>query len=237
MGIISLLQIDLGILHFFNGSGNMLMDQMVVILTSGLTWIPLYLTLFYVVMRNNETMPQIGLVVLSAALCILFADGLVDGIIKPLVARWRPSNIGEIHHLCGEWHPTQGLWFLFGSCSQHDVDSGLLLLAHTKQDDDHHDGGLVVAQLLDTPLSRRSLSERHPLWIALGCSGGLLGIYLLLQDVLQDFTQDQVHLQSIHQHGLRLCRLGHVPVHLDVHPRLCIRPCLRDDGEPLILKK
>ena len=64
MGIISLLQIDLGILHFFNGSGNMLMDQMVVILTSGLTWIPLYLTLFYVVMRNNETMPQIGLVVL-----------------------------------------------------------------------------------------------------------------------------------------------------------------------------
>lgn len=27
MGIISLLQIDLGILHFFNGSGNMLMDQ------------------------------------------------------------------------------------------------------------------------------------------------------------------------------------------------------------------
>lgn len=92
MGIISLLQIDLGILHFFNGSGNMLMDQMVVILTSGLTWIPLYLTLFYVVMRNNETMPQIGLVVLSTALCILFADGLVDGIIKPLVARWRPSN-------------------------------------------------------------------------------------------------------------------------------------------------
>lgn len=88
----SLMQIDLGLLHFFNGGGNMLMDQIVWVLTSGLTWIPLYLALFYVVIRNNETMPQIGLVILSAFLCVLFADGMVDGIIKPLVGRWRPSN-------------------------------------------------------------------------------------------------------------------------------------------------
>lgn len=79
-------------LHFFNGSGNMLLDQIVWLLSSGLTWVPLYLALFYIVMRNNETMSQIGLVVLMAILCIFFSDGLVDGIIKPLVARWRPSN-------------------------------------------------------------------------------------------------------------------------------------------------
>ena len=88
----SLQQIDLELLHFFNGSGNLFFDQLAWVLTSGLTWIPLYLALFYIVMRNNETMPQIGLVVLSAFLCVLFADGLVDGIIKPTVARWRPSN-------------------------------------------------------------------------------------------------------------------------------------------------
>lgn len=87
-----LLSIDLALLHFFNGSDNLLIDQFVWVLTSGLTWIPLYLALFYIVMRNNETMPQIGLVILGAALCILFADGLADGIIKPLVGRWRPSN-------------------------------------------------------------------------------------------------------------------------------------------------
>lgn len=87
-----LLSIDLALLHFFNGSDNLLIDQFVWVLTSGLTWIPLYLALFYIVMRNNETMPQIGLVILGAALCILFADGLTDGIIKPLVGRWRPSN-------------------------------------------------------------------------------------------------------------------------------------------------
>lgn len=83
---------DMQLLSLFNGSDNIMLDQMVQILTSGLTWIPLYVMLFFVVMRNNETMGQIALVVGSAIFCVLFADGLVDGIIKQLAERWRPSN-------------------------------------------------------------------------------------------------------------------------------------------------
>lgn len=83
---------DMQVLSFFNGSDNIMLDQMVQILTSGLTWIPLYVMLFFVVIRNNETMGQIALVVGSAIFCVLFADGLVDGIIKQLAERWRPSN-------------------------------------------------------------------------------------------------------------------------------------------------
>lgn len=83
---------DMQVLSLFNGSDNIMLDQMVQILTSGLTWIPLYVMLFLVVMRNNETMGQIALVVGSAIFCVLFADGLVDGIIKQLAERWRPSN-------------------------------------------------------------------------------------------------------------------------------------------------
>lgn len=83
---------DMQVLSIFNGSDNIMLDQMVQILTSGLTWIPLYVMLFCVVMRNNETMGQIALVVGSAIFCVLFADGLVDGIIKQLAERWRPSN-------------------------------------------------------------------------------------------------------------------------------------------------
>lgn len=83
---------DMQVLRLFNGSDNIMLDQMVQILTSGLTWIPLYVMLFFVVMRNNETMGQIALVVGSAIFCVLFADGLVDGIIKQLAERWRPSN-------------------------------------------------------------------------------------------------------------------------------------------------
>ena len=84
--------IDFQVLQWFNGSNNVILDQLALVLTSGFTWIPLYVVLFIVVMRNNETMMQIGLVVGASLLCILFADGFSDGIIKPLAERWRPSN-------------------------------------------------------------------------------------------------------------------------------------------------
>ena len=61
----TMLPTDLDILHFFNGSNNILIDQLALVLTSGLTWIPLYLTLFYIVIRNNETMAQIALAVME----------------------------------------------------------------------------------------------------------------------------------------------------------------------------
>ncbi len=117
MGMISLLDMDMSVLQFFNGGGNLLMDQIVWVLTSGFTWIPLYLALFYIVIRNNETMSQIGLVVFSAFLCVFFADGIVDGIIKPLVARWRPSNDPVIKYTI---HVVNNMRLKdFGFCSAH----------------------------------------------------------------------------------------------------------------------
>lgn len=54
---------DMQLLHVFNGSENVWLDQMAMALTSGWTWIPLYIVLFVVVIRNNEMMGQIALVV------------------------------------------------------------------------------------------------------------------------------------------------------------------------------
>lgn len=88
----SLLMTDLGVLHFFNGSNNIMVDQLALVLTSGLTWIPLYLAIFYIIIRNNETMAQICLAVICALICVSLADGITDGIVKPYVARWRPNN-------------------------------------------------------------------------------------------------------------------------------------------------
>lgn len=117
MSALLLQSIDLWLLHFFNGGSNLLLDQMVWVLTSGWTWIPLYLALFYVVVRNNETMPQIGLVILGAVLCVFIADGLVDGIIKPTFARWRPSNDPIIKYTV---HVVNDLRLKdYGFCSAH----------------------------------------------------------------------------------------------------------------------
>lgn len=82
---------DLGILHFFNGSNSLFYDTLVQVLTSGFTWIPLFLALFYLVIKNNETMVQIGLAIGCAVLCVVLSGGIDDMIVKPLVARLRPT--------------------------------------------------------------------------------------------------------------------------------------------------
>ena len=88
----SFLELDRQLLAFFNGSDSLFIDGVAMTLTSGLTWIPLYLGLFYLVIKNNETMAQVALIVGCAALCLFLAFGLTDYIVKPLVARWRPTN-------------------------------------------------------------------------------------------------------------------------------------------------
>ncbi len=87
----TLIEADRYLLAFFNGSDSLLLDNLAVILTSGLTWIPLYLSLLYVVIKNNETMRQIMLVIGCALLCIVLSDGVADFIVKPLVGRLRPT--------------------------------------------------------------------------------------------------------------------------------------------------
>lgn len=92
MTIDSLISVDQYVLTFFNDSHSLFLDSMVPMLTSGITWIPLYIGMLYLVVKNNETMPQIGLIVASAFCCIILAGGVDDIIVKPLVARLRPCN-------------------------------------------------------------------------------------------------------------------------------------------------
>lgn len=87
----ALIEADNRILALLNGSESVFLDNLVITLTSGLTWIPLYLSLLYVIIKNNETMKQIMLILGCIILCIFLSDGITDFIVKPLVARQRPS--------------------------------------------------------------------------------------------------------------------------------------------------
>lgn len=81
---------DLALLHLLNGSHTPYADRLMLTLTSGVTWIPLYVALLYLVIKNNETALQIALVIGSAALCVLITAGVSELVVKPLVARPRP---------------------------------------------------------------------------------------------------------------------------------------------------
>lgn len=80
------------VLSWFNGSNSVFLDGWMSALTSGFTWLALYASLFYLVVKNNETMGQIMLVVGCVLACVGLADIMADVIVKPLVERWRPSN-------------------------------------------------------------------------------------------------------------------------------------------------
>ena len=95
--IIDFLQdIDRQLLLAVNGSDSLYLDHVVRILTNGVTWIPLYISMFYLVLKNNDNFRRLLYVLGGVALCYLLAGAVDDGIVKPLVARWRPTHDPEI---------------------------------------------------------------------------------------------------------------------------------------------
>ena len=88
----TLIDFDRWLLLVVNGSSSLYLDGVVKVLTTATTWIPLYIGLFFLIMRNNSTVHRILFIIGCALLCYLLAGAVDDGIVKPLVARWRPTH-------------------------------------------------------------------------------------------------------------------------------------------------
>ena len=92
----TLIEFDKQLLLAVNGSDSLFLDGLVKTLTTAATWIPLYVSLFYLVLKNNDTVQKVMLIVGCALLCVFVAGSLDDMVVKPLVARWRPTRDPEI---------------------------------------------------------------------------------------------------------------------------------------------
>ena len=92
MDLNTLIELDKQLLLAVNGSDSLFFDGLVKTLTTAATWIPLYVSLFYMVLKNNDSVQKIVLIVGCALLCVLIAGTLDDAVVKPLVARWRPTQ-------------------------------------------------------------------------------------------------------------------------------------------------
>ena len=91
-----LISLDKQWLLAVNGSDSLYLDRVAHVLTTALTWLPLYLSLFYVVLHNNENFRKVLYVLAGVGLCVLLAGTVDDMIVKPMVARWRPTHDPEI---------------------------------------------------------------------------------------------------------------------------------------------
>ena len=92
MDFSQIIELDRDLLLWFNGSDSLFLDGLVKTLTTAATWIPLYVSLFYLVLKNNDNFQKVLLIVACAGLCVFIAGSLNDMMVKPWVARWRPSH-------------------------------------------------------------------------------------------------------------------------------------------------
>jgi undecaprenyl-diphosphatase len=94
-----IIQFDKQLLLMVNGSDSVFLDYVMMTLTNARTWIPLYLSLLYVVIKTNRQWREVLLILAAAGLCVLLAGTVDDTIVKPLAARWRPTHDPQIGSL------------------------------------------------------------------------------------------------------------------------------------------
>jgi len=90
---------DMYFLGLLNGSSSLFLDRFAVAFTTGYTWIPLYVSLAVLVVRNNKTMGQIMLIFGCVLLGVLTSGLLSDYIVKPYYMRPRPCYDPEFRHM------------------------------------------------------------------------------------------------------------------------------------------
>ncbi len=118
MSIINILdQWDKSFFLFLNGFHNTYWDQVMIIFTQTLVWIPFYLVLLTIIIKKfgKDSL----LIFIAVALLILFADQFA-GILKHTVKRLRPSHDPEISQLT---HIVFGKGGLYSFVSAHAANS------------------------------------------------------------------------------------------------------------------
>lgn len=91
-------QLDLQLTLALNGSDSVFLDRLATTATSTLTWLPLALVFFWLIVRTHH-LRDACVVILATSLCVLLADQIASGIFKPWVARFRPSQDPALQHL------------------------------------------------------------------------------------------------------------------------------------------
>lgn len=110
-----LIEYDKEVLRFLNGLHTPWLDPVMLALTETVAWIPLYLFMLYVVIKEYRR--DTWIILLGLAITILLADQITASLMKPYFARLRPSQEPTIQ----EWiHIVQGYkGGKFGFASSH----------------------------------------------------------------------------------------------------------------------
>ena len=106
---------DKALFRFLNGFHNPWLDPIILVLTETIAWLPLFIFLAYVVVK--EFKKESWIIFLGITLTIILADQITASIMKPYFARLRPSREPTLQGLI---HLVQGYTGgQFGFASSH----------------------------------------------------------------------------------------------------------------------
>jgi len=81
-----------------NGSESLFWDNVMGIITNTFAWSLLVVVLLIIIFRNN-TLKKGFTVLVVMGLMMAFADLICSGLVKPTVARWRPTQDPQLMYL------------------------------------------------------------------------------------------------------------------------------------------
>ena len=176
MNFEGIIETDRQLLGVFNGNHTAFLDTLMATLTAGPTWIPLYIALLYLVVKNNETITQILVIVGSVALCLFITEFVTEGVVKPMVARPRPlvdPEWGYHWHVVGDRKASGYSFFSAHASNTFGIAVLLSLIIRNKVFT-----WLMVAWSLLNCYTRLYLAKHYPSDIVVGLAFGALAGFL-----------------------------------------------------------
>jgi undecaprenyl-diphosphatase len=178
MNLIELLNIwDTNLFLLINGFHNPFFDGVMFAISEKITWIPLYLSVLYIVIKrwNRDSV----WVIIALILCIVIADQVSSGLIKHLVERPRPSHVESLSgliHLVNDYRGGN-----YGFVSSHAANSfGFALLSSLLFRRNKYTIAIFIWALLNS-YSRIYLGVHYPFDILGGAIVGVLAAIICFQ--------------------------------------------------------
>lgn len=177
----TIIQKDKELLIFLNNLGSEQWDSFWLIITNQLSWSPLFLLVFYLVIKSFGWKKG-GFVIFSLILLVAFSDQFVN-LIKDSIARLRPNNDPEINHLLRHLKNPQSFSFISGHATTSTFFSVFVILLLREK---YKYIYFIAIFPLFFAYSRLYLGVHFPLDIAFGILTGVLlanGYYFLFKKV------------------------------------------------------